>query len=97
MNAIWERANKISELGYKIHNAAMVVEMVAEDLTDNAQSGAAWCASECLTSISDQIDEEVSALMTDNRQQEELIQKLEAKIAKLENKKKKDIDVDGRC
>ena len=87
MNAIWERANKISELGYKIHNAAMVVEMVAADLTDNAQSGAAWCASECLTSISDQIDEEVSALMTDNRQQEERIQKLEAKIAKLEKKK----------
>jgi len=87
MNAIWERANKISELGYKIHNAAMVVEMVATDISDNAQSGAAWCAVDVLTSVSDQIDDEVSALMHLNRQQEERIQKLEAKIAKLEKKK----------
>ena len=87
MNAIWERANKISELGYKIHNAAMVVEMVATDISDNAQSGAAWCAVDVLTSVSDQIDDEVSALMTENRHQEERIQKLEAKIAKLEKKK----------
>jgi hypothetical protein len=87
MSVIWERANKISELGYKIHNAAMVVAMVAEDLVDNAQSGACWCASDCLLQISDEIDEEVSALMSANRQQEELIQKLEAKVAKLEKKK----------
>ena len=97
MNVIWEKANKISELGYKIHSAAMVVEMVAADLTDNAQSGAAWCAVDVFTRISDEIEIEASDLMRANRQQEELIQKLEAKIAKLENKKKKNIDIDGRC
>lgn len=87
MNAIWERANKISELGYKIHNAAMVVEMVATDIADNAQSGAAWCVVDVLTSVSDEIDDEVSALMHENRKQQELIEKLEAKVAKLEKKK----------
>lgn len=87
MNAIWERANKISELGYKVHSAAMVVELVATNLTDNAESGACWCAVECLTRISDEIDDEVSALMHENRKQQELIEKLEAKIAKLEKKK----------
>jgi predicted ATP-grasp superfamily ATP-dependent carboligase len=99
MNAIWERANKISELGYKVHSAAMVIELVATSITDNAESGACWCAVDVLNRISDDIDTEVAHLMSENRQQEERIQKLEAVIAKheLKKKKKKDIDPDGRC
>jgi hypothetical protein len=99
MSAIWERANNISELGYKVHSAAMVVEMVAADLSDNAQSGASWAAVDMLTRISDEIDSEVSAVMSEGRKLEERIQKLEAIIAKHELKKKKtkDIDPDGRC
>lgn len=87
MSVIWEHANSISELGYKVHNAAMVVEMVASDLTDNAQSGAAWCAVDVLSKISDEIEILVSEIMSVNREQEELIQQLEAKVAKLEKKK----------
>jgi predicted ATP-grasp superfamily ATP-dependent carboligase len=99
MNAIWERANNISELGYKVHSAAMVIELVATSITDNAESGACWCAVDVLNRISDDIDTEVAQLMSENRQQEERIQKLEAVIAKheLKKKKKKDIDPDGRC
>jgi len=99
MDAIWDKANKISELGYRVHSAAMVVEMVAASITDNAESGACWCAVDCLTRISDEIDVEVADLMQENRQQQERIRKLEAVIAKheLKKKKKKDIDVDGRC
>ena len=82
MNTLWEKANKVSELGYKIHSAAMVVEMVAADLTDNAQSGAAWCAVDVLTRISDEIEILAAEIMSDNRQQEECIRKLEAVIAK---------------
>ena len=89
MSAIWERANNISELGYKVHSAAMVVEMVAADLSDNAQSGASWAAVDMLTRISDEIDSEVSAVMSEGRKLEERIQKLEAIIAKHELKKKK--------
>ena len=99
MNAIWEHANSISELGYKVHSAAMVVEMVASDLTDNAQSGAAWCAVDVLSKISDEIEILVSELMSVNREQEERIQKLEAVIAKhqLKKGKKTKQDDDGRC
>ena len=99
MNALWEKANKVSELGYKIHSAAMVVEMVAADITDNAQSGAAWCAVDVLTRISDEIEILAAEIMSDNRQQEECIRKLEAVIAKneLKKQKKKDMDMDGRC
>jgi hypothetical protein len=89
MNAIWEHANSISELGYKVHNAAMVVELVAVNVTDNAESGAAWCAVDVLTKISDEIEIVSSEIMTANREQEERIQKLEAIVAKYELKKGK--------
>jgi hypothetical protein len=99
MDAIWDKANKISELGYRVHSAAMVVEMVAASITDNAESGACWCAVDCLTRISDEIDAEVAQIMHENRQQQERIRKLEALVAKhdLKKKKKKEIDIDGRC
>jgi hypothetical protein len=89
MNTVWEKANKISELGYKIHSAAMVVELVAANVTDNAESGAAWCAVDVLTKISDEIEIVSSEIMTANREQEERIQKLEAIVAKHELKKGK--------
>jgi hypothetical protein len=89
MNTVWEKANKISELGYKIHSAAMVVELVAANVTDNAESGAAWCAVDVLTKISDEIEIVSSEIMTANREQEERIQKLEAIVAKYELKKGK--------
>ena len=99
MDAIWDKANKISELGYRVHSAAMVVEMVAASITDNAESGACWCAVDCLTRISDEIEILAAEIMSDNRQQEECIRKLEAVIAKneLKKQKKKDMDMDGRC
>jgi hypothetical protein len=99
MDAIWDKANKISELGYRVHSAAMVVEMVAASITDNAESGACWCAVDCLTRISDEIDAEVAQIMHENRQQQERIRKLEALVAKhdLKKKKQKEIDIDGRC
>jgi hypothetical protein len=99
MNAIWERANKISELGYRVHSAAMVVEMVAASITDNAESGACWCAVDVLSRISDDIEMLSSELMSINREQEERIEKLEAFIAKhqLKKGKKNKQDDDGRC
>lgn len=98
MNAIWEKANKISELGYRVHSAAMVIELVAANVADNAESGACWCAVDVLNRISDEIEIDASDLMRLNREQEERIQKLEAVIAKHNlKKKKKNVDVDGRC
>ncbi len=99
MNEIWEKANKISELGYKVHSAAMVIELVAASITDNAESGACWCAVDVLSRISDDIEMLSSELMSINREQEERIEKLEAFIAKhqLKKGKKNKQDDDGRC
>ena len=45
MSSLWAKANEVSEMGYKIHSAAMIVELVAERISDNAESGALWAAS----------------------------------------------------
>jgi len=71
-NGLWEKANEVSEVGYKVHSAAMIVELVAERLTDNAESGALWAASELLTSLSERLEFLADDIMSINRQHEEV-------------------------
>lgn len=82
MDTLWEKANKVSELGYKVHSAAMVVELVAEKITDNAESGALWAASEWLVELSERFEELSADIMNLNRQQEAVISKHELKKGK---------------
>lgn len=86
---LWKKANEVSEIGYKIHSAAMIVQLVAERITDNAESGALWAASEILQEYSERLENNANDLMTINKEQEEHIQKLEAIVAKHELKKGK--------
>ena len=89
MNGLWEKANEVSEIGYKVHSAAMIVELVAERITDNAESGALWAASELLQELSERLEDKTSDLVAINRKQEERIRELEALVAKHELKKGK--------
>lgn len=89
MDGLWEKSNKISEIGYKIHSAAMIVELVAERITDNAESGALWAATEILQEYSERLEFLAGDIMSINRQLEERISKLEALVAKHELKKGK--------
>ena len=89
MNGLWDKANEVSEIGYKVHSAAMIVELVAEKITDNAESGALWAASELLQELSERLEDKVSDLVAINRGQEERIRELEALVAKHELKKGK--------
>jgi hypothetical protein len=88
-DGLWEKANKVSEMGYKIHSAAMIVELVAERITDNAESGALWAATEILQEYSERLEFLAGDIMSLNRQLEERISKLEALVAKHELKKGK--------
>jgi hypothetical protein len=88
-DGLWQKANKVSEMGYKIHSAAMIVELVAERLTDNAESGALWAATEILQEYSERLEFLAGDIMSINRQLEERISKLEALVAKHELKKGK--------
>jgi hypothetical protein len=89
VNELWEKANKVSELGYKVHSASMIVELVAEKIRDDAESGALWAAADLLQELSDRLENLSSDIMTINRDREECIRKLEAVIAKHELKKGK--------
>ena len=71
-NELWEKANKVSEIGYKVHSAAMIVELVAERISDNAESGALWAATEILQEYSERLEFLAGDLMSINRQQEEI-------------------------
>lgn len=63
MNGLWEKANRVSEIGYKIHSASMIVELVAEKVTDNTESGALWAASEILQQYSEELEELAADIM----------------------------------
>jgi len=88
MDGLWEKANEVSEVGYKVHSASMIIELVAERITDNAESGALWAAADILQQLSDKLDYLAAQIMSMNRQSEEVEPK---------KKKKKEVDMDGRC
>lgn len=70
-DGLWEKANKVGELGYKIHSAAMIVELVAERITNEAESGALWAATEILREYSERLEELVLDIMAINRDLDE--------------------------
>lgn len=68
---LWEKANRVSELGYKVHSASMIVELVAEKISSDVESGALWAASEILQEYSERLEDLSSELMQINREQKE--------------------------
>jgi hypothetical protein len=75
---IWEKANDISLLAYRISNVKDMVELVAADLQD-PHSGALWGIRDALDDISQKIEAEVAELMRINREQQETPKKKKAK------------------
>jgi hypothetical protein len=75
---IWEKANDISSLAYRISNVKDMVELVAADLQD-PHSGALWGIRDTLDDISQKIEAEAEELMRINREQQEMPKKKKAK------------------
>ena len=71
MDGLWEKANKVSEIGYKIDSIAGIAELVAERLTDNAESGALWTVAETLREYGEKLEILSAELMSLNRQHTE--------------------------
>jgi hypothetical protein len=75
MSDLWEKANEVSEIGYKVHSAAMIVELVVDRITDNAESGALWAATTILQEYSERLELLAGEIMSINRTQQEAITK----------------------
>jgi hypothetical protein len=82
IDGLWEKANKVSEIGYKIDSIAGIAELVAERLTDNAESGACWAVAEMLREYSEKLEFLAGDIMSINRAQEAVIAKHELKKGK---------------
>ena len=57
IDGLWEKANKVSEIGYKLDSLAGIAELVAERLTDNAESGGCGTVAEMLRAYGEELEE----------------------------------------
>jgi archaellum component FlaC len=62
MKDLWDVANEIESLSYRIENIRDVVELIATDLQD-PQSGATWAVRDALEVIADTLQLRVTELM----------------------------------
>ena len=99
MSELWDLANKVSEIGYRLDGVKCVAEMLGESMSDDVNSGVAWTIAEIVDAKGKELEDLSSEIMRVGHEQGELIAKYEAIIAKyeLKKKKKKKIDMDGRC
>jgi hypothetical protein len=63
MDGLWEKANQVSEIAYKIYNLSTVAGMLGEALEDDMNSGVAWVLYEDLRRYSDDLEGLVSDIM----------------------------------
>ena len=70
MNGIWEKANDISSLAYRISNVKDILELVAEDVGD-PYSGAVWACRDILEDLSSKLESQVEDLMRLNALEEQ--------------------------
>ena len=80
MDILWEKANKVSEIAYKIEGISNVAKMLGEAMSDNVNSGVAWTIGEMLDVYTEKLEILSMEIMAINRAQDEL--------TKLKGKKK---------
>jgi hypothetical protein len=59
----WDAANRIEELGFKAHSIKCVVDVIAEAISTDSESGALWAVSEMLEHLSDQLNDQSLLLL----------------------------------
>jgi hypothetical protein len=60
--SLWQTANDIEELSYKLANVRDMVELVAEDV-DSPYSGALWAIKDMIEQIEDKVAKQADAVM----------------------------------
>ena len=85
IDGLWDKANKVSEIGYKIDSLAGIAEILAERLTDNAESGTAWAIAEWLREYGERLERLSEDIMAINRVANEQVVDAEQRLEKLRN------------
>ncbi len=65
--SLWQAANDIEELSYKLANVRDMVELVAEDVSD-PYSGALWAVRDMIEHIQDKVAKQADAIMDLHRE-----------------------------
>jgi protein-tyrosine-phosphatase len=60
--SLWQAANDIDQLSYKLANVRDMIELVAEDVQD-PYSGALWAIRDMIEQIEDKIGKQADAVM----------------------------------
>jgi hypothetical protein len=83
---LWELANKIESVAYKLDSVGNVVELVASSIVNEPESGAAWAVREMIEKYVDDLERISGDLMAVHR--DSLIQNAPKPQAKKKGKKK---------
>lgn len=62
-SALWDTSNEIQELTCKLHSVADLLEIVAERVSSDPESGAIWLARDTAKDLSDKFDDCALSLM----------------------------------
>jgi archaellum component FlaC len=60
--SLWDAANEIEELAYKLANVRDLIELVAEDV-ESPYSGALWAIKDMLEQIEEKVVKQADAVM----------------------------------
>ena len=88
IDGLWDKANKVSEIGYKIDSVAGIAELVAERLTDNAESGALWTVAEILREYGEKLEVLSAEIMSIQRAHNDKLREAEENKFMKKGKKK---------
>jgi len=96
MSELWNLANNVSEVGYKLDGLKCIAEMQGEAMSDNVNSGVSWALSEMLDIYAQRLEDLSSKIMKESylkdeslAEKDQMIANLEAIIAKFDIKKGK--------
>ena len=92
---LWDVANEIDSLANSISNIANQVEMIAT-ATQDPESGALWGVHDHLEILSEKLSLKSEKLLEIRKEQAAKDLELSSEV-KPKKKKKKEIDMDGRC
>ena len=90
MSTLWELSCEVESLACRISNVANMIEVLAMAESQEPESGALWAVRDYLEVLEDKLMKQSEAIMDLHRAER-------IKAEEKPKKKKKEVDMDGRC